>query len=125
MEMEMENTEVEVDTFQEACRRLGLLDGNQEWENVLEEVSNTASSPQLRALYIIILMFCEPSNPRSLFDKFWEMWTDDIETKAMKKGVNLDPEQKRQWYFWISSLDFSPLKKTCHTLTFRIQPKKN
>ena len=91
----MENTEVEVDTFQEACRRLGLLDGNQEWENVLEEVSNTASSPQLRALYIIILMFCEPSNPRSLFEKFWEMWTDDIERKAIKKSINLDPEQKR------------------------------
>ena len=93
----MENTgvEVEVDTFQEMCRILGLLDGNQEWENVLEEVSNTASSPQLRALYIIILMFCEPSNPRSLFEKFWEMWTDDIERKAIKKSINLDPEQKR------------------------------
>ena len=93
----MENTgvEVEVDTFQEMCRILGLLDGNQEWENVLEEVSNTASSPQLRALYIIILMFCEPSNPRSLFEKFWEMWTDDIERKAIKESINLDPEQKR------------------------------
>ena len=82
------------ETLQELCRQLGLLDGNQEWENVLDEAANSASSPQLRALYIIILMFCEPSNPRGLFDKFWENWTDDIESKANRKGINLDSEQK-------------------------------
>ena len=83
------------ETFQELCQKLGLLDGNQEWENVLEEAANSASSPQLRALFIIILMFCEPSNPRGLFDKFWESWTDDIERKASRKEMNLDSDQKK------------------------------
>ena len=83
------------ETFQELCQKLGLLDGNQEWENVLEEAANSASSPQLRELFIIILMFCEPSNPRGLFDKFWEGWTDDIERKASRKEINLDSDQKK------------------------------
>ena len=84
-----------VDTFQEMCEYLGLLDGNQEWESVLEEAANSASSPQLRSLYVIILMFCEPSNPLSLFEKFWELWCDDFNHKATKRGIALDFEQKR------------------------------
>ena len=84
-----------VDTFQEMCEYLGLLDGNQEWESVLEEAANSSSSPQLRSLYVIILMFCEPSNPLSLFEKFWELWCDDFNHKATKRGIALDFEQKR------------------------------
>ena len=84
-----------VDTFQEMCEYLGLLDGNQEWESVLEEAAYSVSSPQLRSLYVIILMFCEPSNPLSLFEKFWELWCDDFQHKATKRGITLDLEQRR------------------------------
>ena len=37
-------------------------------------------------------MFCQPSNPRELFDKFWVTWADDFEKKA-KKGTNLNENQ--------------------------------
>ena len=62
------------ETFQEVCRELGLLRDDQEWQKVLSEASSTRLCPQLRELYVVILMFCMPSNPRGLFDEFWETW---------------------------------------------------
>ena len=82
-------------TYQEVCQELGLLEDDKEWEKVLEEATHSALCPQIRALFITILIFCQPSNPRSLFDKFWEMWTDDINRKAQQKGITLDCTQQR------------------------------
>ena len=48
----------------------------------MEESANTKLCPQLRELFIIILMFCQPSNPRELFDLFWHTWTDDFEQRG-------------------------------------------
>ena len=27
-------------------------------------------------------MFCQPSNPRELFEEFWQTWTDDLERQG-------------------------------------------
>ena len=59
------------ETYQEVCRELGLLRDDYEWHQVLEEAAGTKLCGQLRELYVVILMFCQPSNPRSLFDEFW------------------------------------------------------
>ena len=67
------------ETYQEVCRELGLLRDDQEWQQVLEEAAGTQLPTQLRELYVVILMFCQPSNPCSLFDEFWNTWTDDYE----------------------------------------------
>ena len=60
------------ETYQEACRELGLLADDLEWNCVLEEAAITKLCPQIRELFVIILQFCLPSNPRELFDKFWQ-----------------------------------------------------
>ena len=83
------------ETFQETCRELGLLSDDQEWQRVLAEAANTRLCPQLRELYIVILMFCLPSNPRSLFDEFWETWVDDFEHQGQKRGLALNKDQLR------------------------------
>ena len=36
-----------------------------------------------------------PSNPRGLFDEFWETWVDDFQHQAQKRGVSLDEVQLR------------------------------
>jgi hypothetical protein len=83
------------ETFQETCRELGLLSDDQEWQRVLAEAANTRLCPQLRELFIVILMFCLPSNPRSLFDEFWETWVDDFQHRGQRRGLVLDEVQLR------------------------------
>ena len=77
------------------CRELGLLRDDQEWQKVLSEAAHTRLCPQLRELYIVILMFCLPANPRGLFDEFWETWVDDFQSKGEKKGLVLEAGQLR------------------------------
>ena len=84
---------VTCETFQEVCRELGLLRDDQEWLRVLSEASSTRLCPQLRELYVIILMFCLPSNPRGLLDEFWETWVEDFEHQGQKRGIMLSEKQ--------------------------------
>ena len=59
------------DTFQAVCRELGLLCNDEEWSNALTHAAGTQMCPQIRALYVVILMFCTPSDPARLFNDFW------------------------------------------------------
>ena len=81
------------ETYQEVCRELGLLRDDQEWQQVLEEASGTQLPAQLRELYVIILMFCQPSNPCSLFNEFWSTWIDDYQQLGRRRGTSLDDNQ--------------------------------
>ena len=73
------------ETFKEVCRDIGLLEDDLEWHCILEESSLTKLCPQLRELFIIILMFCQPSDPRKLFEDFWQTWIDDLEKNNAHK----------------------------------------
>ncbi|WP_416879511.1 AAA family ATPase [Litorimonas sp.] len=81
------------ETYKEVCREIGLLGDDLEWQTALEEQSHTAGCPQLRELFVTILMFCDASNPRDLFDHFWESWTDDFLQKAVRQGIHLQSDQ--------------------------------
>ena len=70
------------DTYQAVCRELGLLSDDQEWYNVLTHAAGTQMCPQIRALFVVILIFCSPSDPARLFDEFWTTWTDDFKRRA-------------------------------------------
>ena len=83
----------ECETYQEVCRELGLLRDDHEWRQVLEEAAGSKLCPQIRELYVIILMFCQPSNPCTLFDEFWQTWTDDFDLLGRRKGKVLDENQ--------------------------------
>ena len=81
------------ESYQEVCRELGFLADDLEWICVLEEAAITKLCPQIRELFVIILQFCFPSNPRELFDKFWQTWTDDFQQQGQRKAVLLDENQ--------------------------------
>ena len=38
--------------------------------------------PEIRSLYVVILMFCQPADVKTLFDTFWKEWTDDFVRKG-------------------------------------------
>jgi hypothetical protein len=81
------------ESFKEVCRELGLLKDDMEWHRVLEESSGTKLCPQIRELFVVILMFCQPANPRALFDEFWPTWIDDFEQQGKHMLVPLDASQ--------------------------------
>ena len=83
------------ETFKEVCLELGLLQDDREWQRILEEAAATRMCPQCRELYVMILMFCMPADPRSLFEEFWETWADDIERRAFRMEMELTDGQKK------------------------------
>ena len=69
------------ETYQAVCRHLGLLSDDGEWSTALSDAATTKLCPEIRGLYDIILVFCQPADPRKLFDDFWTNWTDDFVRK--------------------------------------------
>jgi len=80
---------IEHDTFKDACIAMGLLVDDNEWHQALEEADVWASGRQLRDMFASMLMFCEITNPRQLWDAHWESLSDDIE--AMTHYERDDP----------------------------------
>ena len=81
------------DTYQAVCRELGLLSDDQEWNSVLTHAAGTQMCPQLRALFVVILMFCSPADPARLFDEFWKTWTDDFKRRAENQEQTYTEDQ--------------------------------
>jgi hypothetical protein len=68
---------------------MGLLADDNEWDQALEEVSVWASGRQLCDMFASMLMFCEVTNPKQLWDAHWESLSNDIET--MTRCERVDP----------------------------------
>jgi len=54
-------------SYKDVCMHLGLLQDDGEWHAALDDAAVTLMCPQIRAMYVIMLEFCEPSDPISLF----------------------------------------------------------
>ena len=81
------------ETYKEVCREIGLLNDDLEWQKILEEAAATKMCPEIRELYVIILFFCMPANPLTLFNEFWSSWFDDFQYKASQRGIQLEEIQ--------------------------------
>jgi ATP-dependent DNA helicase PIF1 len=80
--------DVEYYTFREAAEALGLIDGDNSWDDVLKETTIWAMPPSIRRLFATILVFGEPSNVRGLWDKHLEAMGEDYRHKnPCKKAV--------------------------------------
>ncbi|OMO74609.1 DNA helicase PIF1, ATP-dependent [Corchorus olitorius] len=67
------------DTFQAACKVYGLIGNDKEWNDAMAEADHVGSSYELRQLFVMILVFCQVTNPLRFFDKHWRLMADDIE----------------------------------------------
>ncbi|XP_056685501.1 uncharacterized protein [Spinacia oleracea] len=65
-------------TYKAACHALGPLDGDNEWHEGLVEAATWSNGPQLRELFVTMLLFCEVSDPKELWEKHWTDLSDDI-----------------------------------------------
>ena len=65
-------------TYKATCLAMGLLEDDAEWRRSLEETAGFGSSQQIRATFAVILQFCTPSEPETLWEMFREEMSDDF-----------------------------------------------
>ena len=68
-------------TFKQAALKRGFLQDDEEWIECLNEAALTASPWQIRLLFVTILVFCEPSCPDQLWNKFRNHMSQDFSRK--------------------------------------------
>ena len=64
-------------TFREAAIAKGLLENDEEWSACLTEASLIGSPHNIRAIFATILIFCDPLNPRKLWDNYKNFMVED------------------------------------------------
>ena len=83
------------ESYQEAARALGLLQDDKEWDEALTEAAVIRMPAALRELFVTIILFCMPSNPKELFEKHFIEWAEDFQIDEDKKGRQLTEGQIR------------------------------
>nr|GEX06861.1 ATP-dependent DNA helicase PIF1-like [Tanacetum cinerariifolium] len=71
-------------TFKAECFTYGLLNDNKEWAHAINEASFWALAPQLRDLFVTMIIFCDVSRPLRLWEETWELLSQDIFLKKRK-----------------------------------------
>ncbi|XP_017227630.2 uncharacterized protein LOC108192562 isoform X3 [Daucus carota subsp. sativus] len=75
-------------TYKEACFHHGLLECDDEWHTAITDASTHQTGAQLRELFVTLLLFCDISDVRALWDKHWKSFSDDIEHRQRKHFPN-------------------------------------
>jgi len=65
-------------TFKDAAIARNLLQGDHENYQMLDEAASYEMPSDLRQTFATMLLFCNPTNPKALFDKFEDKLTDDF-----------------------------------------------
>jgi hypothetical protein len=66
--------DIEHPTFQAACKALGLLQDDAEWDTCMQEACIDQDAKRLRNLFVTLLLFCSPLN----LEVLWERYQDDM-----------------------------------------------
>ncbi|GBO46992.1 hypothetical protein AVEN_154628-1 [Araneus ventricosus] len=72
---------IEYETYREACLALGLLENDNQWNEALKEAVYSDSPSKIRTLFALILSFCEPSSPKTLWENNKDCMSEDILNK--------------------------------------------
>ena len=68
----------------------GLVPSSREYHDILEEAVATHMPAQLRDLFAQLLVHCEPSEPRTLWEEFQHHLADDFVRKSTNKARDLN-----------------------------------
>jgi hypothetical protein len=101
------------DTFKSACIALGLYDSDDEWNACLEKAVGMQIGAQLRSLFVTILAFGVPGEPRMVWDKYKEPICDDCKATLQRRGI-VEPsfEQIESWALHSSQDALAKFSKT-------------
>ncbi|KAK1383672.1 hypothetical protein POM88_021407 [Heracleum sosnowskyi] len=71
-------------TYKEACFHHGLLEDDDEWHDAIKDAAVHQTGSQLRELFVTLLLFCDVSDVRALWDLHWKTFSDDIELRQRR-----------------------------------------
>lgn len=74
-------------SFLAACLARGLLEDDGEWHQCLEDACQMQTGFWLRLLFTILLLFCHPSKPDTLWNKFQPHICDDLHYQLQQMGI--------------------------------------
>ncbi|KAG6514057.1 hypothetical protein ZIOFF_024396 [Zingiber officinale] len=83
----MRVNEVLYTTFKEAAENRGLLQHDNYIHHCLQEACSMKMPSALRRLFVSILVFCQPTRVRQLWDKFHPQMSDDFGRSALSNNV--------------------------------------
>lgn len=66
-------------TFKQACAARGLIGDDIEWYRAFDESLCSATTPQLRRLFVTIFIFCHVRDERKFFNTYWKELADDFQ----------------------------------------------
>ncbi|XP_043464096.1 uncharacterized protein LOC122499686 [Leptopilina heterotoma] len=66
------------DTFTAACLALGLIEDDEEWKKAMNEAILWMMPSSLRKLFVRILIHCQPTNPKNLWEEFKNAMSEDF-----------------------------------------------
>lgn len=77
-------------TFQSACKALGLLESDGHWDDTLQEAALCESPYKMRQVFVVMLVFCHVSDPLNLWEKHKDSLSEDFRhevERAVQDGV--------------------------------------
>lgn len=88
-------------TFHEACQEYGLLDSDKEWHEVLQQCSTCGFPPQIRQLFVHIMVNCKVSDLNILWKSLWKEMSDDmlLQQRRLTGNAQLILNEKQQEFF--------------------------
>jgi hypothetical protein len=83
-------------SFKAVCGAHNLLRDDAEWHAALRDAELTRMGPQVRELFVTILLFSEPADNAALFDQHWDAMSDDFTRAADRQGRGPIPDDVRR-----------------------------
>jgi hypothetical protein len=77
-------------TFQVACKTLGLLQDDVEWDMCMREACIDQDAKRLRNLFVTLLLFCSPLNPEVLWERYRNDMSHDMRHRRITNGGTIE-----------------------------------
>lgn len=92
-------------TYKQACLARGLTYDDKQWVESLKESAISKMPRAMRTLFVQILIFGSPENPKALWDQFKENLAEDFIREARKNGSSIDEAIKGAYRIIAHKLD--------------------
>ena len=76
------------DSFRDACKEYGFLDDDKEWHEVLNQCANGGLPPQIRQLFVHIIVNCKVTDLFQLWSSNWKQMVDDTVLERRRVRYN-------------------------------------
>ena len=78
----------EMGSYRDVCREIGLLADDAEYDGTMADAAQSGMPSSIRELFVSILLFCEPSDPKGLFEKYWSDMGEDFKHALERNRID-------------------------------------